>query len=47
LAKYAGAHLNGQDDFAKRSFAINPPGALTAGLVLFWGMAAILLWRFL
>ena len=39
--------MSGRDDFAvKGGFVINPPGALTAGLVLFWGMAAILLWRF-
>jgi len=45
--KYAGAYLNGQDNFAaKRDFVINPAGVLTAGLVLFWGAAAILLWRF-
>jgi hypothetical protein len=46
--KYAGAYLNGQDNFAaKRGYIINPPGVLTAGLVLFWGTAAIPLWRFL
>jgi len=39
--------LNGRDDFAAKSgFAINPAGVLAAGLVLFWGAAAILLWRF-
>jgi hypothetical protein len=39
--------LNGCDDFsAKDGFVINPPGVLTAGLVLFRGTAAILLWRF-
>jgi len=45
--KYAGAYLDGRDNFAaKRGFIINPAGVLAAGLVLFWGTAAILLWRF-
>jgi len=39
--------LNGQDNFAaKRGFVINPAGVLAAGLVLFWGIAAILFWHF-
>ena len=45
--KYAGAYLHGQENFAaKRGFIINPAAVLAAGLVLFWGTAAILLWRF-
>jgi len=46
--KYAGAYLHGQENFAaKRGFIINPAAVLAAGLVLFWGTAAILLWHFL
>ena len=30
----------------KRDFTINPPAAVAAVLVLFWGTVAILWWRF-
>ena len=30
----------------KRDFVINPPAAVAAVLVLFWGTVAILWWRF-
>jgi len=32
---------------AKQDYTINPVGVLTVGLVLFWGIAAALLWRLL
>jgi len=37
-----------ENSFAgKREFTINPPAAVAAVLVLFWGSVAILLWQIL
>ena len=32
---------------AKQGYVINPPAAVAAVVVLFWGTVAILLWHFL
>ena len=57
FAKYAGARGmnntldNVQDGFAasdaKQGYMINPPAAVAAVIVLFWGTVGILLWHFL